>query len=98
MCMRRRAFMMTVGRSWLAAGVIAAAWQAAAPCAEPVVARRVNHAATLGIKQPGEAIPAPEPERTLDEFERMALASNPSIARAQAMVNAARGNWVQVGL
>jgi cobalt-zinc-cadmium efflux system outer membrane protein len=96
----RRAFMNSAGRSWLAAGVIAAAWHAAAPCAEPISARRVNHTATLGIKQGGEPIPAPvpEPERGLEDFERMALSSNPSIARAQAMVNAARGNWVQVGL
>lgn len=47
-----------------------------------------------------EAIPAPVPEEplTIDELESMALVSNPGIARAQALVSAARGNWVQVGL
>jgi cobalt-zinc-cadmium efflux system outer membrane protein len=35
---------------------------------------------------------------TLADFESMALAGNPSIARAAALVQAARGNWVQVGL
>jgi cobalt-zinc-cadmium efflux system outer membrane protein len=34
----------------------------------------------------------------LQELENMALAANPSVARAQALVQAARGNWVQVGL
>lgn len=51
-----------------------------------------------------EALPsvAPEPQvdsaLTLQELENMALAANPSVARAQALVQAARGNWVQVGL
>lgn len=35
---------------------------------------------------------------TLAELERMALAANPSIARAASLVEASRGNWVQVGL
>lgn len=43
---------------------------------------------------PGAAVPG----LSLEELERMALTSNPSIARAEAMVTAARGNWVQVGL
>jgi cobalt-zinc-cadmium efflux system outer membrane protein len=46
------------------------------------------------------AQPAVEPARglTLADLEQMALAGNPSIARAAALVSAARGNWVQVGL
>jgi outer membrane protein, heavy metal efflux system len=58
------------------------------------------------------AKPMPEPETlpstaikadyeyslTLSDLERMALAANPSVSRAKAMVEAARGNWVQVGL
>lgn len=35
---------------------------------------------------------------SLEDLEQMALTCNPSIARAQALVSAARGNWVQVGL
>lgn len=51
-----------------------------------------------------EALPlvAPEPiadsALTLQELENMALSANPSVARAAALVQAARGNWVQVGL
>lgn len=35
---------------------------------------------------------------TLSELEQTALASNPAVAQAAAQVEAARGNWVQVGL
>ena len=35
---------------------------------------------------------------TLADLEHMACSTNPSIARAQALVEAARGNWLQVGL
>jgi cobalt-zinc-cadmium efflux system outer membrane protein len=35
---------------------------------------------------------------TLADAEQMALAANPSVARAAALVEAARGNWIQVGL
>jgi cobalt-zinc-cadmium efflux system outer membrane protein len=35
---------------------------------------------------------------SLPDFENMAVAGNPSIARAASLVQAARGNWVQVGL
>jgi outer membrane protein TolC len=52
-----------------------------------------------------EALPLPadlpcveEGALTLASLEEMAFASNPSISRAQALVGAARGSWVQVGL
>lgn len=59
-----------------------------------------------------EPVPAAEPETlppatlkpvelgklTLADLEQMALAANPSVARAVALVEAARGNWVQAGL
>lgn len=51
-----------------------------------------------------EQIPAPLPDAgetsglTLEQLEQMALSSNPSLQRAAALVNAAQGNWVQVGL
>jgi cobalt-zinc-cadmium efflux system outer membrane protein len=34
----------------------------------------------------------------LADLEQMAIASNPSVARAAALVEAARGNWIQQGL
>lgn len=42
--------------------------------------------------------PANDSALTLADLENMALSGNPSIARAAALVQAARGNWVQVGL
>lgn len=49
-----------------------------------------------------EPIPLPPPEAaaglSLEELEHMALACNPSVQRAAAMVAAANGTWVQVGL
>jgi cobalt-zinc-cadmium efflux system outer membrane protein len=64
--------------------------------------RHLENAPTV----PGETLPAPHPGQpiphgaalTLEDFEGMALTSNPSIARAAALVQAARGNWLQVGL
>ncbi len=35
---------------------------------------------------------------TLADFEGMALSMNPAVARSAALVRAARGNWIQVGL
>jgi cobalt-zinc-cadmium efflux system outer membrane protein len=35
---------------------------------------------------------------TLADLEQMAISANPSVARAAALVQEARGNWVQVGL
>lgn len=51
-----------------------------------------------------EALPQVPPEPvvasalTLPDLEGMALSGNPAIARAAALVQSARGNWVQVGL
>jgi cobalt-zinc-cadmium efflux system outer membrane protein len=42
--------------------------------------------------------PADMPVLGLEDLEQIALINNPSLARAQAMVAAAQGNWVQVGL
>lgn len=51
---------------------------------------------------PMEELPCPAPLAagglTLADLEAMALAANPTLARAMAEVAAARGNWVQVGL
>ncbi len=47
----------------------------------------------------GEELPQPLPDGlSLADLEHIALAGNPSLGRARALVAAARGNWVQVGL
>jgi cobalt-zinc-cadmium efflux system outer membrane protein len=44
-------------------------------------------------------LPPPSGEvLTLPDLEQTALVNNPALARAQALVASARGNWVQVGL
>lgn len=60
----------------------------------------------LATNQPAAAVPPletlpttkPQQRLSLDDLEQMALVANPSITRASALVGAARGNWVQVGL
>lgn len=42
--------------------------------------------------------PSREGALTLSDLEQMALSANPSVSRAASLVEAARGNWVQVGL
>ena len=62
---------------------------------------RVVHAQAIEPPEPLPPGTSPEVDRrglTLTDLEQMALANNPSIARAEALVSAARGNWVQVGL
>ncbi|MCA9145938.1 MAG: TolC family protein [Planctomycetaceae bacterium] len=57
--------------------------------------------------QPAQPVIVPEPleipspattELTLEQLEEMAISLNPALARAQALVDAAHGKWVQVGL
>ncbi len=49
---------------------------------------------------PLEHVPTPQPRTQLGlaDLEQMALHHNPSLGRAHAQVQVARGNWVQVGL
>lgn len=51
-------------------------------------------------QSPSEPLPAGNSASglSLEHLEQLALANNPSIARAAAQVAAARGNWSQVGL
>jgi outer membrane protein, heavy metal efflux system len=76
-------------------------------CARPASAQQpvmVKQAAAT--KQPLAPLPPPEliapplprPGLALADLEHIALSSNPSIARAGALVGAAQGNLVQVGL
>ena len=69
-------------------------------------------AAVVQQAQHVEPMPVPQPEPlpqaalrpvalgrlTLADLEQMAIAANPSVARAAALVEAARGNWIQAGL
>ncbi|HEX5104644.1 MAG TPA: hypothetical protein VFV87_12575, partial [Pirellulaceae bacterium] len=73
--------------------------------AQQTMVQRVQFAEPLLAPAPPPDLPAPstpEPVRssgpTLADFEQMALAANPSVARAAALVQAARGNYTQVGL
>jgi cobalt-zinc-cadmium efflux system outer membrane protein len=66
----------------------------------------------IGLRMATSVLPEPNPEQvpiplpdpgginglTLESVEQLALGSNPSVQRAAAMVAAAGGNWVQVGL
>lgn len=69
-------------------------------------------AAPVQQAQHVEPMPTPPPETlphgalrpvalgrlALPDLEQMAIAANPSVARAAALVQAARGNWIQAGL
>lgn len=65
--------------------------------AQKPVTPRVAERPVLDTPEPLPSV-APDPALTLTELEGMAFSNNPSLARAQALVEAARGNWVQVGL
>lgn len=73
--------------------------------------RKAAEATTAAFQPPSNFVDRPQVEvlpkadgqllaaaLTLEELENMALLSNPSIARAASVLQAARGNWVQVGL
>lgn len=55
---------------------------------------------TTAPLSPPEPLPPGSPERLLSlaDLERMAMSDNPAVIRASALVGAARGNLVQVGL
>src|SRR5690242_7306439 len=67
---------------------------------QPVVVRQVATQPTPAPLPPPEAIapPAARPGLSLTNLEHIALSANPSIARASALVSAAQGQMVQVGL
>lgn len=61
----------------------------------------------VALIQPAQPVIVPEPldipapatsQLTLEQLEEMALSFNPALAKAQALVDATRGKWVQVGL
>lgn len=63
---------------------------------DPSVTR--TPAPEMQLATPQENIPTPQVGTTLDELTEIALANNPTLVQAVADVQAARGNWVQVGL
>jgi hypothetical protein len=65
----------------------------------PASALLVNPAApTERLEELPQPLPAADQGLSLADLECMALANNPALRRAAALVGAARGNWVQVGL
>jgi outer membrane protein, heavy metal efflux system len=71
----------------------------AAPGVGPAEPEPVPPAAGSLPAMPAAPHPPPEAETlTLEDIEQIALINNPSLFRAQALVAAAQGNWVQVGL
>lgn len=67
-----------------------------------VAQSQVNLRMADSVLPAAEPIPLPAPEAavglSLEQLEQMALTCNPSVQRAAAMVAAANGTWVQVGL
>lgn len=68
---------------------------------QPVMVRQVNVSTQTGDELPApQPLPSPGPKNGLSlvDLEQMALQSNPSITQLAALIGAARGRWVQVGL
>lgn len=89
------------GRRWLGCIIMTAqSFVSTAAGQEDRKTSLVNSAA--GSVAP-ELVPLPKPQSaiegiTREDLEQIALTSNPALARAGAMVGAARGAWVQSGL
>jgi cobalt-zinc-cadmium efflux system outer membrane protein len=82
---------------------IPAATRPGSPLATPAPGPATNEAlpGMQGLPLRLPAAPEPPPGATvltLPDLEQIALNNNPSLVRAQAMIAARRGNWVQVGL
>ncbi|NIP86979.1 MAG: TolC family protein [Planctomycetales bacterium] len=100
---------MSLLRSWpLLCVVLLPAWQAAAsiggspgivkplPKVDPPIECRPPVKVDLVAQ---EAVPAVgEPALTLGDLQQLALAHHPAIGRADALLDAAHGRWVQAGL
>src|SRR5438067_2254017 len=69
------------------------AFQPAAPAPLPAAI------GTTPLATPPPRVPPPDAQvLTLADFEQLALTNNPTIGRALALIEARRGNWLQVGL
>ena len=101
--MQRRVVGVGLAQRWLpAAIVVVAACGPRAPAEDPwrpISIRTLPVAVVIdGSDDTGMIVDANPDALTLATLESRALASNPSIARAAALVNAARGRALQVGL
>lgn len=89
-------------QSWRA--MIAALGSGAIVASSAFAQQPVSVQSAAYVRQPGMTAPEqaaslqPQPQLGLAELEQMALHNNPSLGRAHAQVQVARGNWVQVGL
>lgn len=62
-------------------------------------ASHIQPAQPVVVPEPLDAVGPDSPTAlTLEQLEEMAITANPALAEAQALVDAARGKWVQVGL
>ena len=72
------------------------------PSSQAIAQDHVNLRMAESVLPAAEPIPLPSPEAAsglgLETLEQMALTCNPSVQRAAAMVAAANGTWIQVGL
>lgn len=57
-----------------------------------------NPGETNGMQSAGTRTVADGTKLSLEELQQIAVSSNPTLLQAQALVQQARGNWVQVGL
>lgn len=98
---RRRQFYSALGRIWCACALSLLSTDAVAQ--QPVHIQPATHhqPASQHLQLlPPEHLPTPQPrpQLALADLEQMALHHNPSLGRAHAQVQIARGNWTQVGL
>jgi cobalt-zinc-cadmium efflux system outer membrane protein len=76
-------------------------WATPLVAQQPILVQPVQQSREhVAPQPPPESLPPGMPSQVLGlaELEHTALAANPAISRASALVGAARGNWVQVGL
>lgn len=71
------------------------------PAQQPVQVQSAAFVRQPGATTPEQVVappPQPRPQLGLADLEQIALNNNPSLGRAQAQLQIARGHWVQVGL
>ena len=101
---RRRQLYSSLGRIWCACAL--SLMSAGAVAQQPVQIQPATHHQPAHPEQhqlqllPLEQVPTPQARTLLclADLEQLALHNNPSLGRAHAQVQIARGNWVQVGL
>ena len=94
---RSHAIRLALAAALVAAALVPRVAPTAAQDLLPAPIQLVNPAAPSATEE-GVPLPLPAAELTLGELESMALAANPAVGRALALVGAARANALQVGL